>query len=111
MRYVNSVSNLPTCDLQNVDMILSPGKAGQSPVAYYASRSIQKGEELLVDYGEAYFKNMPKLLARVRYECKMSPLHLASARGNVDTARALLVGSSPVDINQARDLLLDPTHV
>ena len=28
----------------------------ESPVVYVASRAIGEGEELLVDYGEAYFK-------------------------------------------------------
>lgn len=91
MRYVNSVSTLWSCGRQNVEMRLIAHKHGESPIAYVATTKIANGDELFVDYGEAYFKKRPKLLtAGARYECGLPPLHLASARGDMKTLRAVL---------------------
>ena len=54
MRYVNSVARLEYCPKQNLEVLIDPSKAGsvnESPVAYIATRSIRRGEELFIDYG------------------------------------------------------------
>ena len=59
LRYVNSVAAEETCGRQNVAMRLAPPgrhRAVESPIEYVATRHIREGDELLVDYGERYFK-------------------------------------------------------
>lgn len=69
MRYVNSVAELPSCGRQNVQRRLRPERP-DAPVVYFATRDVAVGEELLLDYGEAYFKRRAELFpASVRYEC------------------------------------------
>lgn len=99
MRYVNSISTLNTCSRLNLEVRITPQNA--QPIEYWATRPIAKGEELIVSYGEAYFKKAAKLLASgVRYECGMLPVHLASARGDLAAARALLTADA-AQVNQA----------
>ena len=87
MRYVNSIAALDTCRMENVQVVIG------ATVSYVATRLIRSGEELLVDYGAAYFKLRPNMLAvGARYECDASPLHLASMRGDEGAVRAQLEG-------------------
>jgi ankyrin repeat protein len=91
MRYVNSVAAAESCGRQNVEM--QPVRGPDSPIAYVAVAAIVAGDELLVDYGEDFFKNKPAM--GVRYECRLPPLHLASVRGDANAVRALLSKRAP----------------
>ena len=84
-------------------------------VAYLASRRIDAGEELIADYGEAYFKTSSLFGASgILYECDAPELHVASGRGDVDTVRRLLSsddGASAADlINQRSNWNLPGRH-
>ena len=97
MRYINSIANLDTCGRHNVKVVvphqyswmkIGPGK---SPVSFVAIRDIRAGEEMIADYGEAYFKNDPMYVkAGVRYDCGVPALHRACARGDLETVRSLV---------------------
>ena len=56
LRYVNSVAALESCSQQNTQARFSSAD-GEPPVVYIATRRIEMGEELFVDYGEDYFRN------------------------------------------------------
>ena len=61
---------------------------------------------MLVDYGEAYFKSsLDSAIAAVQYECGMSSLHLACARGELGTVRNILgsINTSKGAINRPSD--------
>ena len=92
MRYVNSVASHASCGMQNVDV---HPDAQTATVTYVASRDIDAGEEIIVDYGEAYFKSSSELVAAgILYECDASAMHLASGRGDLDGVRGLLSGTA-----------------
>eukprot|EP01052_Picozoa_sp_SAG31_P025703 SAG31_NODE_2271_length_6040_cov_3.379397_2_plen_556_part_00 len=97
MRYVNSIASADLCSKQNIEMRHLPADS-ESPIGYFATRNIQIGEELLVDYGEAFFNEKPAL--DVRYECKQPPLHLACMRAEVTAVKRLLSAESKNDVNQ-----------
>ena len=48
--YVNSIAAFETCDKQNVKVVIMNWAGGNvgSPVRYFATKAISKGEELLV---------------------------------------------------------------
>ena len=89
LRYVNSISKAESCGAQNVeiretvfpaqsDHLAFHGEA-QIPV-YVATRNIEVGEELLVDYGGNYFRMRNPRFAT--YECHTHPLAVAATRGD-----------------------------
>jgi hypothetical protein len=86
--YVNSIAAEATCNLQNVKM----DRLSSGEVVYVAIKEISRGEELLVDYGSLFFKMRRNdgQSGRVVYECHMSRLSVASARGDVSLVTRLL---------------------
>ena len=62
MRYVNSIAAMDSCARQNVEVLITQTH-GHPRVMYAATRTITEGEELLVDYGEGYFKRSIALMA------------------------------------------------
>ena len=68
--YVNAIAQKETCHLQNVEAVISRDTGSINPVRYRATRTIEPGEELVVDYGWRYFngKDTPT------YECKVRKL-------------------------------------
>ena len=104
MRYVNSIAALDTCGRQNLKM---PGvlrrRSAASPISYVATRQIRRGEELLVDYGALYFKNLPGILAaRGGYECGAPALHRDCMRGDAEAVRARLEGDATASLVNER---------
>ena len=103
LRYVNSIAALESCSRQNVGMHLTHQHApDESPVVYVATRRIEQGEELLVDYGAAYFRNRHTIV----YECDMAPVHLACSRPALDTAYGFL-GSMMTSTWPCRNMMLE----
>ena len=49
--YLNSIAGEETCGGQNVEMVSTQGESGQHVVTYTATKAVQRGEELLTDYG------------------------------------------------------------
>ena len=96
MRYVNSIAARDTCASRNVKVrIAQQHQPGHSPITYVATRDIQIGEELLTDYGALYFKGSHKrFVAGQRHECGLSALHLACAKGDLESVRALVSNST-----------------
>ena len=90
MRYVNSIASLSTCSAQNV--VVHPDDR-TATVTYAAMRRINVGEELIADYGEAYFKTSSVFgCSGVLYECDAPAMHVASGRGDLEAVRGLLSG-------------------
>ena len=87
MRYVNSIASLRTCSAQNV--VVHPDDRSAT-VTYTAVRHIDVGEELIVDYGEAYFKTSSVFgCSGILYECDAPAMHVASGRGDLREAAAV----------------------
>merc|ERR1711865_1289348 len=70
INYVNAIAQKETCHLQNMEAVISKDTGSINPVRYRATRTIEPGEELVVDYGWRYFdrKDAPT------YECKVRKL-------------------------------------
>lgn len=79
--YINSIAAEGSCSRQNADLSILPS----GELFYVATKAVMEGEELLVDYGPNYFID-----SGTPYECHMTELHRASARGDFETARSLL---------------------
>ena len=89
LRYVNSVAAEETCDRQNVAMRLGPRDrdSGSPTVEYFTTGRIHEGDELLVDYGERYFKvrsaclsaqrspSVPNLCCQANPSCCLCRVH------------------------------------
>jgi len=85
--YVNSIAAESSCSLQNVGMEILPSPIDGAPSIFYVTtKPVLEGEEFLVDYGHDYFIDLAKP-KNAPYECNMSPLHVASKRGDFDTVR------------------------
>ena len=102
--YVNSIAALGTCGRQNVEMALgeNPGEADGAPptVLYIATRDIKPGAELITDYGHGYWSSLAASAAS--YECGLSPLQLASSRGDLARVQAILRNAAARTIRYAR---------
>ena len=102
--YVNSIAALGTCGRQNVEMALGEnlGEADGAPptVLYIATRDIQPGAELITDYGHGYWSSLAA--SSSSYECGLSPLQLASSRGDLARVQAILRDATARTIRYAR---------
>ena len=73
--YVNSAATEDTCELQNVEVSI---QHDGHTITYVALRAIDVGEELIVSYGHSYFRT----IKYTRFECGMSAIAVAAARGD-----------------------------
>ena len=84
--YVNSISTEDTCKHQNVKAHSSASIRNDGYVTYVALRAIDVGEELIVSYGHDYFKQVNY----TRFECGMSSIAIAAARGDAVRVRDMI---------------------
>ena len=84
--YVNSISTEDTCKHQNVKAHSSASIRNDGYVTYVALRAIDVGEELIVSYGHDYFKQVNY----TRFECGMSAIAIAAARGDAGRVRDMI---------------------
>ena len=82
LMYVNSISTEDTCKHQNVKAFTR----NDGRVTYVALRVIDVGEELIVSYGHGYFKQVNY----TRFECGMSAIAVAAARGDTRRMRDMI---------------------
>ena len=83
--YVNSAAAEDTCELQNVEVSIH-NDGHTTRITYVASRAIDVGEELIVSYGHSYFRT----IEYTRFECGMSAIAVAAARGDSTRVRELV---------------------
>ena len=76
---MNSISTEDTCQLQNVKVFIR----NDGRITYVALRDIDVGEELIVSYGHGYFQHVNY----TRFECDMSAIAVAAARGDARRVR------------------------
>jgi len=82
LMYVNSISTEDTCKFLNVkEFIRNDGR-----ITYVALRAIDVGEELIVSYGHDYFQQANY----TRFECGMSAIAIAAARGDAGRVRDMI---------------------
>ena len=85
--YANSIATLETCSKQNAATKVLPGATG---IVYVATRDVEAGDEIFIDYGRLYFKLASSALPSMPYECHTTPLHVAASRGDLHAVMRLV---------------------
>ena len=86
--YANSVTVRESCSGQNVKMLWG----AEGDLTLVAIKPLRRGQELVSDYGHDFFASLP-WPRHASYECSMTQLHSASARG--DTGEVLVFIEDP----------------